>query len=315
MLLVTGGTSFFGQSVLRRLTDYGHAVRTLLGPSRQSPNLPRGIPVDVTLASFADKRGIRASLVGVNIVIHLADVVRRGTTTDKLEADIEGTRTLAEASLDAGVERVIYVSQIGADRSSAYPEMRANALAEEHVRQSGVPYTILRSAAIFGREDHFTVPIAMMLAISPLFFPIPGDGSVLLQPLWVEDLATCITWTLEEPETIGETFEIGGPEFITFRQVVQMVMFASGHRRIIINARPPYLRIGAWLMHRLLPRPPVNPLWLDYLAVSRTSDLNTLPRVFGLQPSRMEGNLQHLKERNWRRELFVRQFSASRGGD
>jgi uncharacterized protein YbjT (DUF2867 family) len=308
MLLVTGATGFIGQSVLRRLTEYGYSVRALLNPSHSSPDLPRGVAVDATLASLSDRRSVRASLVGVKTVIHLDAAAGQLGTGRRLAKDVVGMRTIAEAAVDAGVRRLIFLSHLGVDRASAYPAMRTMALAEEQLRSSGVQYTILRTAVLFGRKDRFTTSLAMMLAISPLFFPIPGDGSTMLQPLWVEDLATCVAWVLDESSTIGQTYEIGGPEFLSLKQILRMIMQAASSPRILLPTRQPYLRAGAWLLGRLMPLPPVTPLWLDYLAVDRTTDLNTLPREFSLQPSRMQENLAYLGERNWGWDLLMRQF-------
>ncbi len=314
MLLISGGTGFIGRSVLRRMAEAGHPVRILLKPARRSPHLPSGVPVEVALAALSDRRGLRAAMVGVRAVIHLAGAERTGSEPALQATDVEGTRSLAEAAAEAGVARFIFVSHLGANRASAYPVLRAKALAEEHLRVSEVPYTILRSGVVFGAEDHFTTSLAMMLAASPLVFLMPGDGSTLLQPLWVEDLATVIAWALDDPATIRQTFDLGGPEFLSFRQVVSMVMPAAGVTRILIPTRQPYLRAGARLIAWLLPRPPLTAFWLDYLAANRTAELNVLPRAFGLVPARLEAHLDHLRGRNWEWELIGRQFAARRGG-
>ena len=313
LALITGGTGFIGRSVLRKLVEAGYTVRTLLKPARRSPHLPTGVPVEVALAALSDARGLRASLVGVRTVIHLAGAERTGDAAALQAADVEGTRAMAEAAAEAGVERFVYVSHLGANRSAAYPVLRAKALAEEHLRDSGVPYTILRSGVVFGAQDHFTVALAMMLAASPILFLMPGDGSTLLQPIWVEDLATIITWALEDASTRFRTYELGGPEFISLAQVVQMIMPAAGVTRILVPTRQPYLRAGAWLMGRILPRPPLTPFWLDYLAANRTAGLDSVPRTFGLQPARLEAHLDHLRGHNWEWELLGRQFSPRRG--
>jgi len=309
MLLVTGGTNFIGRAVLRNLSTYGYSIRTLLEPSMESPLLPPGVSVDVALSSLDDERGVRAAMVDVAAVIHLAGTGLDRTFDDPEVVDAEGTRVLVEAAEEAGVERFIYQSTLGADPASAYPQIRAKAIAENHIRNSSLSYTILRSAVLFGTDDYFTTSLAMLMAGSALIFPIPGDGSTVLQPLWVEDLATCIGWSLDEDETKGGTFDLGGPEYFTFRQVVTMVMRAASIMRIILPTRPPYLRGGAWLMERTLRYSPISTNWLDYLAVNRTTDLDTLPRLFGLAPTRMEDRLDHLRGKNWGWELLRRQFS------
>jgi len=309
MLLVTGGTTFIGRAVLRNLSTYGYSIRTLLEPAIESPLLPPGVSVDVALSSLDDERGIRAAMVDVSAVIHLAGTGLGHTFDDPEIVDAEGTRVLVKAAEEAGVERFIYQSTLGADPASAYPQIRAKAIAENHIRNSSLPFTILRSAVLFGPDDSLTTSLAMLMAGSPLFFPIPGDGSTVMQPLWVEDLATCIGWSLDEQETKGGTFELGGPEYFTLRQIVTMVMRAASITRIIIPTRPPYLRGVSWLMERALRYSPVSTYLLDYLAVNRTTDLDTLPRLFGLSPTRMEDRLDHLREKNWGWELLRRQFS------
>ncbi len=309
MLLVTGGTTFIGRAVLRNLSTYGYSIRTLLEPAIESPLLPPGVSVDVALSSLDDERGIRAAMVDVSAVIHLAGTGLCHTFDDPEIVDAEGTRVLVEAAEEAGVEHFIYQSTLGADPASAYPQIRAKAIAENHIRNSSLPYTILRSAVLFGPDDYFTISLAMLMAGSPLFFPIPGDGSTVLQPLWVEDLATCIGWSLDEEETKGGTFELGGPEYFTLRQIITMVMRAASITRIIIPTRPPYLRGVSWLMERTLRYSPVSTYLLDYVAVNRTTDLDTLPRLFGLAPTRMEDRLDHLREKNWGWELLRRQLS------
>jgi NADH dehydrogenase len=269
--------------------------------------------VDVALASLNDPRGIRAALVGVDSIVHLASAERTGNPAALQRTDIEGTRTLAEAGAQAGVRHLVFVSHLGANRESAYPVMRAKALAEEHLRLAGVPHTILRSAVLFGAEDHFTRPLAMLGASVPLVFLLPGEGDALLQPLWVEDLATAITWTLEDREPSGESLELGGPEYHSLRQVMSLVLPAAGLTRIILPTRQPYLRAGAAALRRLLPRPPITPFFLDYLATNRTAEIDSVPRLFGLQPARLEAHLDHLRGKNWEWELLARQLAARRG--
>lgn len=296
MLLLTGGTSFVGRAVIRKLADYDYAVRILLEPERSSPQLPRGVPVDVALAGGLDRRGVRAALVGVEQVIHLAELGFHRLQPDALAYEVEATRTLVEAAADAGVKRLFYLSTLGAERTSAFSFFASRGLAEEIISGSDLRYTILRSAIPYGKDDDFTCPLAWLMRRTPFFFPIPGDGSVKLQPIWVEDLATSIVWALEDEGTIRRTLEIGGPEYFSFEEIAAMVMRAAGIARANVHARPPYLRAAAWLLQRIAPGAPVSPVWLDYLASSRTTDLDSVPRLLGLNPSRMETKLDYLRE-------------------
>jgi NADH dehydrogenase len=216
-----------------------------------------------------------------------------------MEDEVEGTGVLAEGAVEAGVRRFIYLSHLGASLTSAYALLRSKALSEQKIIRSNTPYTILRSGLVFGAEDQFTTSLAMMMSILPGLFPVPGEGSTQIQPLAVEDLVTSILWTLNDRATLNQRYEIGGPEYLTFREVVELVMEKTRTRRVIIQTRPPFLRAGAWILEKMFRIPPINTFWLDYLAVNRTADLETLPRVFGLQPRRMSDNLGYLSNKRW----------------
>jgi NADH dehydrogenase len=306
-VLVTGATGFIGRAVVAKLTQAGHDVRILLRPSHASPRLPRNIPVEVGLSSLTDARGVRAALLDVEAVIHLASGEGHGSRADLTESDAEATRMLTEAAGEGGVRRLLFLSHLGADRASAYPVLQAKALAEDAIRRGRVPYTILRSSAVYGPEDRFTTALAMTLALSPGLFFLPSGGTTLLQPLWIGDLATALVWALEEDGLVGRTYEAGGPEYLTLREIVQLVMGAARIRRLLAEARPWALRVFFRLGEFVLPRPPFTPFWIDYLAIGRTASLDTLPRSFGLQPSRMQDNLGYLRGKRWGREWFRRQ--------
>jgi NADH dehydrogenase len=303
-ILVTGGTGFIGQALVRHLAEAGYHVRILLRASSQSPNLPRSVPVEVSVSSLADERGLRAAMVGVDTVYHLAGAEWRGAYASLMEIDIRGTQNVVAAAADARVGRLFFVSHLGADRASAYPVLKAKAIAEEYIRRSGIDYTIMRAAIVFGRNDGFTTGLAQLLASIPRFFLVPGDGESLLQPLWVEDLATCLTWALEDERTFNQMYEIGGPEYLTFNQVAQIIMEELGIQRKLIHLRQPYLRALTVFLENILPSTPVSVYWLDYLATNRASSLDAIPRLFNLMPSRFSQRLAYLDAHDWRRDMW-----------
>jgi len=303
LILVTGATGFVGRALLPRLAEAGLELRCLVRPSRRSPRLPRGIPVQVSIASLADARGLRAALVGVDTLIHLAGAEWHGRRGDVFAVDAAGTRALVEAAREAGVGRIVYLSHLGADRASAYPVLKAKGIAEEFIRQSGLTYTIVRSTLLYGAEDVFLNVVAALVKLGPGLFLMPGDGRISLQPLWVEDLVTCLEWSLSDLTSLNQTIALGGPEFITFGQMVQTVMEVLGVRRLVIPVRPPFLRAGAWLMEQILPRSPLTTRWLDYLAVNRTCELTSVTQYFGLKPARFVNTVDYLRDKKWLMEM------------
>jgi NADH dehydrogenase len=138
---------------------------------------------------------------------------------------------------------------------------------------------------------------------------VPGDGESLLQPLWVEDLATCLTWALDDERTLNQMYEIGGPEYLTFNQIILTIMEVLGIQRRIIHLRQPYLRAITVMLENMLPSTPVSVYWLDYLATNRAGALDAIPRLFNLMPSRMSQRLAYLEDQNWRRDMLRSVFA------
>lgn len=302
MILVTGGTGFIGQELIRQLNLAGYPVRTILRPSRSSPRLPVGVPVDVVVTGLNDERGLRAALVGVDTIYHLAAAETRGAYGSLREVDIEGTQRLVRLAADAGVQRIFYVSHLGADRASAFPVLKAKAIAEEAIRRSGIDFTILRSAVVFGPNDAFTTGLAWLIHAFPFFFLVPGDGSVLLQPLWIQDLIACLVWALEDDETRNQTYEIGGGEYLPFKKIVEIVLESIGKRQAILPIPAPYLRFLTVFLESSFPGIPISVYWLDYLAANRTCAIDALPRYFHLMPARFTpASLAYLYDVNWRK--------------
>ncbi len=312
MILVTGGTGFVGQALIRHLVEAGHEVRTLIRPSKQSPRLPRGVPVEVAVAGLRDERNLRAAMVGVDTIYHLAGVERSGVEADLLETDVRGTQTVVEAALDVGVDRFFYISHLGADRASAFPIFKAKAIAEENIRRSGLDYTIIRAAIVFGPNDGFSTSLSQLLTTIPFIFPIPGEGDTMIQPLWVEDLVTCMAWALDDDVTRNQTYELGGPEFLTMPEVIATLKDHLNLRRSLVSLSPPYLRLLTVFIEYLLPASPVSVYWLDYMATNRTCSLDTIPRVFNLIPSRFSHRLDYLRGTNWRMEFLRSAFRRRR---
>ena len=299
MILITGATGFIGRAVVRQLSSIGYPLRTLIRPSPRTPKLPKGVPVEVAVVSLADVRGLRAALRDVDTIIHLASAENQGSRGNLLVADIQGTENLVEAASDAGVDRIVYLSHIGAARASGYPAFKAKGIAEEHIRNGKVPYTILRSSLVYGAEDHFTNNLARIIRASPGVFPITSGGRTVVQPIWVEDLVTCMLWSIQNNDTLNKVYELGGTEFFTLQQIVEAIMDATHTRRYLVPLSPLTLRAITVFLEGVIPNFPISSFWLDYFAVNRTCAIDSLPRVFGLMPARFSYRLDYLLRKPW----------------
>lgn len=296
MILVTGGTGFIGQILVSHLVTLGYPVRLLLNPSRDYPKLPRGVSVEVAISSMNDERNLRASMKDCDTVFHLVGTEWKGIHAEYEEVDIQAARLFSKVAKLMGVERFIYLSHIGADRSSAYNLLRAKALAESAIRDSGVPFTIIRSGIVYGEGDHFTTTLREFVRKTRGPLLIPGGDQTLIQPIWVEDLITTLMLCMDDNTTLNRTLFAGGIETFTFREVLELVMETIHKKKRVIPIqasllRRLYIANEQWFKNSL----PMY-FWLDYLAEDRIAALDILPREFGLMPTRLTQNIAYLRE-------------------
>ena len=294
MILITGATGFIGRHIVARLMTEGHPVRCLLPEDRQR-NLPwdkwlENAPEIVTGTSL-DEETVFSAMSGVHTVIHLENAQWWGRPRDLERVELVGTRSLIAAARSARVGRIVTISHLGATPASAFTLLRTKGMVEELLRNSGLAYTIIRSGLAFGPEDAFVNHIAMILKLSPFFFLMPGQGEVILHPIHIDDLVEVIIRLLDRIETVDATIEVGGPEYITFEDMLRTVMRVSGSPRAIW-ALPPYvMRWIATAYGFIFRRTLMTPQWFDILAANRTARIGNTYTYFDFHPRRFEDSL------------------------
>ena len=295
MILVTGGTGFLGGYLVRHLADLGKPYRMFLQPGIDQANLPKLTNMNVALSSFEDERGVSSALQGVDVVYHLVGVERAGVRANLMETEVSHLERFTSLAKQAGVQRFFYLSHLGADRASAYGLMKAKGIAESIIRKSGLTYTIIRSSMVYGEGDNFTINLARLIKMSPGLVLVPGDGSTLVQPLWVEDLVTSLIWALDMPATENATIEVGGPEHLPFVDVLKLIGTQLGKHRQYVEFNPVQLSFLTQFLENRIKGFPTTVFWMDYLAENRTCDLDSMPRNFGINPVRMKHKIEYLQ--------------------
>ena len=294
MILITGATGLVGRYLVQRLMRESVPMRALL-PERRMRRLPwdSGDPKapELFVGAVADEEAFFRAVTGCHAVIHLENAQWWGRRRDLEQVELAGARALATVARAARVGRVITLSHLGAAPSSAYTLHRVKGEVEDLLRNSGVAYTIIRSGIIFAPDDAFVNHIASMLRINPAFFLMPGHGEVVLHPLYIDDLVEAIYRSLDRVRLVDSTVEIGGPEYLSLRDLILTIMRVTGMRRIVIGVPPYLLRWITAVYSRVLPRSLITAQWLDILASNRTAPLGSTYDHFGFQPRRFESTL------------------------
>jgi NADH dehydrogenase len=233
---------------------------------------------------------------GVKTIFHFAGAERQGSLADLNEVDIQGTENIVKSAKKVGSTRLVFLSHLGADKSSAYPVMKAKAIAEHSIIESGLPYTIIRTGVVYGPGDQFTSSLIAISRLQPFFFLLPGDGLSLLQPVWIKDLINCLLLILQDEQYTNQQISIGGIEQLTFRYIIQTIFQQIRKKAILIPFSQVILHWLTLNIEQSLRKFPISIYWLDYLAANHTCPLNSIPRQFGIIPTRFEHSIGYLQE-------------------
>ena len=270
-VLVTGGTGFVGPAIVRALADAGHAVRVLERKPGRSTGLPsqEAVQGDVT-----DPASLRPATEGQDVVVHLVALLA-GPPEEFQRVMEQGTRDLVAAATEAGVRRFVLMSALGVDEQTKelVPYYHAKWEMEQTVRDSGMEYVIFRPSFIFGPGGGALQQFARIAKLAPVT-PIVGPGTQRIQPIWIDDLAAYFAAGVDKPEAAGRTFELGGPDTVTWNELWSLLKSTLGKRRPSMHVPFGLMRIQAAVLEKL-PRPPVTRDQLKMLAAGDNVVSNT----------------------------------------
>jgi len=234
LVTVFGGSGFLGRNVVRALCKRDYRVRVAVRRPELAGYLqPSGKvgQVHTVQANLRYPASVEAALRDSHVAINLVGVLTEGgaQTFDAVQA--RGAETVAKAAAAAGA-RLVHVSAIGADAQSPSSYARAKAAGEAAVLAAVPSATIFRPSVIFGPEDQFTNRFAALARISPVLPLIGGDTK--MQPVYVGDVATAIAEAVDGKTKAGATYELGGPEVLTMREIIETILDITDRERMLI---------------------------------------------------------------------------------
>lgn len=302
-ILITGITGFVGSHLAKELAAQGHAVRGLVREPNARGHLDSSVPVEFVTGDVTRPETLPVALQGIDAVVHLVAIAYEsgGATYDGINA--QGTRNVVQAAYAANVKRFVQQSALAADSKSPYAYLRSKGAGEDAVRASQLDWTIIRPSVLVGPEDEFANALARWLVITPLVFPLVGDGQARFQPLWIQDMVKIISRVLNEPRTIHQSCEVGGPEHLTYEAIVKQILIVLQRKRLLLKVPIPLMRPVIQLMQTVLPKPPATTSLLELLNVDNTTQLDAVERNFGFQPRQFAKVITYLERYPFRRAL------------
>jgi uncharacterized protein YbjT (DUF2867 family) len=290
LVAITGATGFVGRHVAALLVRRGHRVRALARrPARARFLADQG--VELVAGHLGDGSALATLARGADAVVHLVGIIVEQGAATFSAVHVEGTRAMLSAAAQARVRHFVHMSAVGArDEPGATPYHRTKWKAEELVRGSGLSHTMFRPSIISGPEN---VPIRVLARLhrwSPAA-PVFGDGRFPTQPVWVEDVALAFALGVERPDAAG-TFELGGPQVLTYEEFVLAIGRAAGYPRPVVHIPLGLVHAAARLFDLLGPAAPLTTDQLQMLVEGSATPTNAIASVFGIEPLPFEESLK-----------------------
>ena len=287
-----GGTGFVGGYLTDALIAAGHAPALLVREGSESKIRHRD-RVAITAGDLSSPEALRALINGCDAVIYnvgiLREFPRKGITFEAMQ--YEGAVRTVDAAIDSGVRRLLLMSANGVKcPGTAYQETKRRA--EDYALASGLDVTVLRPSVIFG-DPRGTMEFATQLNNDMVRPPLPAvgffsgwdrhRGAVVMSPVHIKDVSDAFVAALADDSTIGQTISLGGPEVVTWQDMVKRIAAATGKRKIIIPMPIGLMRLAATLLD-WLPFFPVTRDQLTMLEEGNVADESALRALIGREP-------------------------------
>ncbi len=296
---VLGGSGFIGRYIVQRLAARGDVIPVGCRHGEEAKFLkPLGDVGQIATLNLTigDEQILPAFLAGNDALVNCVGILRESGSQTFDRVHHTGPARLARLAREAGIERFVHISAIGADPRSSSAYARTKAAGEAAVRDAFPTVTILRPSVVFGAEDQFFNRFAAMATISPVL-PLIGGGHTRFQPVYVGDVADAVVKCLDDPTTAGRTYELGGPKVYTFRELIELVLGEIRRKRLLVDLPFGLAAIQARLMS-ILPNPPLTPDQVELLKRDNVVSSGALTlATLGIAPTAVEGVLPSYLDR------------------
>jgi NADH dehydrogenase len=298
LVTVIGGSGFIGRYVVQRLAESGRRVRVVVRKPQAAQFLkPLGAlgQIQIVRGDITADAQMAAAFAGAAAGVNLVGILAEGGGQTFAAVQAEGAARAARAAAAAGITHYVQVSAIGADAASPVPYARTKAAGEAAVLAAISTAVILRPSLVIGPEDQFLNRFAAMARMAPILPVIAGDSR--FQPVYVHDVAGAVVAALDDLAAAGRTFELGGPDVMSFRAILQMINRETRHDRRLLEVP----HAVAALLGRMGDILPFMPMTSDQLAMLQKDNVASpgLPGLveLGISPTPMAAFVPEMLER------------------
>jgi uncharacterized protein YbjT (DUF2867 family) len=269
VILVTGANGFVGGHVVHALRADDRPVRALVRDRRKAGERLEAWGCEVVEGDVTKPETLRAAVDGCDAVIHLV-AIRQGRAEQFQRVMVEGTRNLVAAAREAGAGRFVHMSALGVsdETKDLVPYFGAKWQMERDIEAAEIPYVIFRPSFVFAKDGGILPTFAKLARLTPVT-PIMGGGKQRIQPIWADDVGAYFSKAVDLDGATGRTFELGGPDAVTWNEFWDRLKRVRGISRPSIHMPMSLMRMNALVTERL---PGNIPLTRDLLKMLEAGD-------------------------------------------
>jgi uncharacterized protein YbjT (DUF2867 family) len=282
VILVTGATGFVGPSIVHQLRAEDRPVRCLVrDPDRADTLAAWGC--ELAQGDVTDRDSVRRAVEGCEVVVHLVAILQ-GKPEQFDRVMVQGTRNVLDAAKAAGIRRFVLMSALGTSEETKdlSPYFGAKWQMEQMVKSSGLEHVIFRPSFIFGKGGGALKTFQRVVRLSPVI-PVFGSGDQRVQPIWIDNVAEYYAAAVDRPEAANRTFELGGPEIVTYEELYDRIKRVLGKRRPKVHLPFGLMRVNAAILEALPGPSPLTRDQLKMLAVDNVVSSSDAREMFRLE--------------------------------
>ncbi|MFW6074779.1 MAG: complex I NDUFA9 subunit family protein [Chloroflexota bacterium] len=296
-VLMIGATGYMGERMRTRIREAGHAVRLMVRrPGDEERFQAEGF--ETCVGDVLEPASLLDAMDGVGSIINLVAIIKEHGDITFEKINYQGSVNVVDAARQSGVPRLIQTSAIGASNAPDMPYLYTKWRAENYVRESGLDWTIFRPSLMFGStaegHEHFVSQLADVVRTAPIV-PVVGGGDAKFQPIHLDDISDAFRCALEDPATVGKILEIGGPDVLTYRDMLEEIARVFKSRKPRIPVPTGLIAMGSGLLD-LIPgvEPPITRDQLKILRIDNVPQENATETLIGRPPRPFRGNITYI---------------------
>ncbi len=290
-ILLTGANGFIGSHILNKLLNKNYRVIALLKDNNLK--LTSNYNLEIIHGDITKRETLPEKIDNLGIIINTVGIIRETKDNKFYSVHVEGVKNLLDLGLKSKIKKIIHISALGTRRGAKSKYHQTKYLGEQEIIRSNLNYTIFRPSIVLGKNCEFLKTIDELINF-PFLIPLINGGKNLIQPIYVEDLVSCIVDSIENKETDYEIIEIGGAQIYSFKEMIDLFLKKRKIKKYFLPLPNFIIYPVTWLMEKFMEKPKITRDQLIMLNEDNICDNEKAEELFNIRLKKLEDFIEEL---------------------